>query len=85
MGQAFPASGSFTETFVVQSDLVRHCHIKLDDVEKPVPAIEYRSHFYSLFRALPDWEKAEKISSRLSSTFVITTTKKGWVIWVYEY
>jgi hypothetical protein len=80
-----PKSEGFTKTLVVEPAMVRYCHIKLEDAEKPVAAIEYKGHYYSLFRALPDWTTTEKIVGRLSTSYVITAIKRGWVIWAFEY
>ena len=72
-------------SFVILPAQVRHCHLKLPDLDKPIAGLEYNDHTYSIFRACATWAEVEKITSRLSSSYVITVTKKGWVIWVLEF
>lgn len=64
---------------------IRYHHIKVEDFEKPVAAIAYNGFTYSLFRTSSDWTEVGKITSRLSSAYVISVTPKGWAIWVFEY
>jgi hypothetical protein len=71
--------------FVILPTQVRHCHVQLADLDKPIAAIEYESHTYSIFRACMTWAEVEKITNRLSSKYLITVTKKGWIIWVFEF
>jgi len=77
--------GSNAENFVILPASVRHRHIQLPDLDKPIAGLEYENHSYSIFRACAEWAEVEKITSRLSSKYIITMTKKGWVIWVFEY
>jgi hypothetical protein len=77
--------GSNADSFVILPALVRHRHIQLPDLDKPIAGLEYENHSYSIFRACAQWAEVEKITSRLSSKYIITATKKGWVIWVFEF
>jgi hypothetical protein len=77
--------GGNADHFVILPAQVRHCHVQLPDLDKPIAAIAYENHTYSIFRACSTWVEVEKISSRLSSKYLITVTKKGWVIWVFEF
>lgn len=77
--------GGKTANFVIVPAEVRFSHIKVEDFDKPVAAINYNGYTYSLFRTSNDWAEVEKITSRLSVAYVITTTAKGWAIWVFEY
>ncbi len=78
-------SGNFTETFVLEKGKVRYCHIKLQELDKPVAGIEYKGQFYSFFKFCSDWATAEKVAKRLSDPYIVTATPKGWVIWAHEY
>lgn len=80
-----PQSGKYANAFVMQPGLVRHCHVQLEGMDKPVAAIEYQGHTYSFFKAFSSWEEAEKIASRLKDLYIITNTRKGWAIWAFEY
>ncbi len=71
--------------FVILPAKIRYRHIQLPDLDKPVAALEYKNHTYSIFRACANWNDVKKITSRLSSEFAITATKKGWIIWVFEF
>ncbi|PZO35825.1 MAG: hypothetical protein DCF19_22925 [Pseudanabaena frigida] len=77
--------GGKTSNFVIVPAQIRHHHIKVDDLEKPVAAIAYNGFTYSLFRTSADWGEVEKLTSRLSAAYAITVIKKGWAIWVFEY
>ncbi len=77
--------GGKKSDFVILPAEIKYKHIKVDDFDKPVAAITYNSFTYSLFRTSFDWNEVEKITSRLSVAYVITTIKKGWAIWVFEY
>jgi hypothetical protein len=77
--------GGKNTNFVIVPAEIRYHHIKVEDLDKPVAAITYNSSTYSLFRTSFDWTEVEKITKRLSATYVITAIKKGWAIWVLEY
>ncbi len=77
--------GGKTSNFVIVPAQIVYCHIKVEDLEKPVPAINYNGSTYSLFRTSSDWAEVEKVTGRLSAAYVITVTMKGWAIWVFEY
>jgi hypothetical protein len=77
--------GRKTSNFVIVSAEIRYHHTKVEDLDKPVAAITYGGSTYSLFRTSFDWTEVEKITKRLSATYVITVIKKGWAIWVLEY
>ncbi|MEI6329499.1 MAG: hypothetical protein WCP16_09725 [Pseudanabaena sp. ELA645] len=77
--------GGKTANFLIVPAEIKYRHIKIDELEKPITAIIYKDKTYSLFRASSDWKEVEKITSRLSATYVITVTAKGWAIWVFEY
>jgi hypothetical protein len=77
--------GGKTSNFVVVPAEIKYQHIKVEDLEKPVAAINYNNYTYSLFRTSNSWIEVEKITSRLSAAYVITVTSKGWAIWVFEY
>jgi hypothetical protein len=77
--------GGKTSNFVILSAELKYRHIKIDELEKPVTAITYKGKTHSLFRTSSDWKEVEKITSRLSASYIITVTAKGWAIWVFEY
>ncbi len=77
--------GGFTDAMVIIPTQVRHYHVSLNEGEKPVPAIEYDGHTYSMFRVCTTWDDVEKLTSRLSDEYVVTIIKRGWVIWVFEF
>ncbi|MEI6427752.1 MAG: hypothetical protein WCO45_05075 [Pseudanabaena sp. ELA607] len=77
--------GGFTAAMVIIPTQVRHCHVSVHEGEKPVPAIEYNGHTYSMFRVCTTWDDVEKLTSRLSDDYVITIIKRGWVIWAFEF
>ena len=77
--------GGKTSNFVIVPAQIIHCHIKVEDLDKPVAAITYNSFTYSLFRTSSDWVEVGKVTSRLSAAYVITVIMKGWAIWVFEY
>jgi hypothetical protein len=72
-------------SFVAQASRVRYRHLKLEDLDKPVAGLDYEGHTYSFFKVLANWLEVEKVTNRMSDRFVITATKKGWAIWVFEY
>jgi hypothetical protein len=77
--------GGKTTNFVIAPAEIRYHHIKVEDLDKPVAAIAYNGFTYSLFRTSFDWAEVQKITSRLSSAYVITVISKGWAIWTFEY
>ena len=77
--------GGKTTNFVIVPAEIRYHHIKVEDLDKPVAAITYNGFTYSLFRTSFDWAEVQKITSRLSSAYVITVISKGWAIWTFEY
>ncbi|OYQ64343.1 hypothetical protein B9G53_12125 [Pseudanabaena sp. SR411] len=77
--------GGKTTNFVIVPAEIRYHHIKVEDLDKPVAAITYNGFTYSLFRTSFDWTEVQKITSRLSSAYVITVISKGWAIWTFEY
>ncbi|OIP74913.1 MAG: hypothetical protein AUK48_08790 [Oscillatoriales cyanobacterium CG2_30_44_21] len=77
--------GGKTLNFVIVPADVKHKHIKVEDLDKPVAAISYNNYTYSLFRTSNSWIEVEKLTSRLSVAYLITVTAKGWAIWVFEY
>lgn len=77
--------GGRTTNFVIVPAEIRYHHIKVEDLDKPVAAITYNGFTYSLFRTSFDWTEVQKITSRLSSAYVITVISKGWAIWTFEY
>ncbi|AFY72190.1 hypothetical protein Syn7502_00015 [Synechococcus sp. PCC 7502] len=77
--------GTNTDRFVILPAQVRHRHVKLPDLDKPIAALDYENHTYSIFRVCTTWAEVEKIINRLSSQYVITVAKKGWIIWVFEF
>jgi hypothetical protein len=77
--------GGKASNFVIVPAEIRYHHIKVEDLDKPVAAITYNGSIYSLFRTSFDWTEVEKITKRLSVTYVITAIRKGWAIWVLEY
>jgi hypothetical protein len=77
--------GGKTTNFVIVPAEIRYHHIKVEDLDKPVAAIAYNGFTYSLFRTSFDWAEVQKITSRLSSAYVITVISKGWAIWTFEY
>ncbi|CAN1212904.1 hypothetical protein TUMEXPCC7403_22055 [Tumidithrix helvetica PCC 7403] len=85
MFQPPSSSSRFSQALVTQPAQVCYRHLKLEDLDKPVAGLDYEGHTYSFFKAFSDWAETEKVASRMSDRYVITTTKKGWVIWVFEY
>ncbi len=77
--------GGKTSNFVIVPAQIVYCHIKVEDLEKPVAGIKYNSFTYSLFRTSSEWTEVEKVTGRLSAAYVITVIMKGWAIWVFEY
>ncbi len=77
--------GGKTSNFVIMPAEIRYQHIKIEDLDKPVAALNYNGYTYSLFRTSTDWAEIEKLTSRLSAAYVITVMPKGWAIWVFEY
>jgi hypothetical protein len=77
--------GGKTTNFVIVPAEIRYHHIKVEDLDKPVAAIAYNGFTYSLFRTSFDWAEVQKITSRLSSAYVITVISQGWAIWTFEY
>jgi hypothetical protein len=77
--------GGKTSNFVIVPASIKHTHVTIEDLTKPVAAILYNNYTYSLFRTSNDWAEVEKLTSRLSSAYVITVISKGWAIWVFEY
>ncbi|MDX2256719.1 MAG: hypothetical protein NW214_14490 [Pseudanabaenaceae cyanobacterium bins.39] len=77
--------GGKTSDFVIVPAQIRRLHIKLEEIEKPIAAIEYNGFTYSLFRTTSNWAELVKITGRLNVAYVITVISKGWAIWVFEY
>ena len=77
--------GGKTSNFIIVPAEIRYQHIKIEDLDKPVAALNYHGYTYSLFRTSNDWAEIEKLTSRLSVAYVITVIPKGWAIWVFEY
>jgi hypothetical protein len=77
--------GGKSSNFVIVPAQIRRMHIKLEDIEKPIAAIEYNGFTYSLFRTTANWAELVKLTGRLNVAYVITVIPKGWAIWVFEY
>ncbi|MFM7603030.1 MAG: hypothetical protein ACKO7R_17835 [Pseudanabaena sp.] len=84
MTSYFVWEGKTTNFLIVPAE-IRYHHIKVEDLDKPVAAITYNGSTYSLFRTSFDWAGVKKITSRLSTAYVITVISKGWAIWTFEY
>ena len=77
--------GGKTASFIIVPTEIKYHHIRVEDLEKPVAALTFNNHTYSLFRTSNDWSEVQKITGRLSETYVITVIPKGWAIWTFEY
>ncbi|ELS31018.1 MULTISPECIES: hypothetical protein [Pseudanabaena] len=82
--ELFRLGGKKSNLVIVPAE-IKYQHIKIEDFDKPVPAIAYNGNIYSLFRASNNWSEVEKLTSRLSADYIITVIPKGWAIWVFEY
>jgi hypothetical protein len=85
MQSQYSPTNQFSQVLITQPARVKYCHIKLDELDKPVAGLTYEGHSYSFFKSISDWAETEKVASRMSDRYVITATRKGWVIWVFEY
>jgi len=81
-------SDSPAPTKIIQSRSQYHpCHIRVPDLERPVPAIRVGREYYSFFKAVQSAEKTLKITAKLGNLgedTVITQTPKAYIVWVKE-
>lgn len=72
---------------LAQRDDYTTCHIHVPEDEHRLPAIALDGNFYSFFRTLDDAAKTLSILLKLSAKgdqVVMTPTRRGYAIWVYE-
>jgi hypothetical protein len=65
----------------------RTCHINVPDMEERLPGIHFSDKLFSFFKVVPDREKALDVMEKIfdnGDDAVITQTRKGFVIWVFE-
>jgi hypothetical protein len=65
----------------------RTCHIQVPDILERLPAVKVAEQYYSYFKTVKDREKALDVMEKLfdkGDTAVITSSKKGYSIWVLE-
>lgn len=63
------------------------CHIRLPDAPERVPAILHGTQYYSLFRPIPEADKALEMVLKLGQRHhaaAITQNSQGYFVWVQE-
>lgn len=63
------------------------CHVDLPDHPRPVAAIAYNGHYYSLFKARQPLGEAQAMAERLydqNEQVVMTELPTGYAVWVLE-
>lgn len=80
-------SGPAATKVIESPDQYQSCHIRVPDLEKPVPAILVDQDYYSFFKAVKGGEKTLEIVAKLGKngdSTAITKTANGYVVWVRE-
>lgn len=82
-----PTSVLTSYTVLTQRQQYSPCHIQLPEEPIPVAGMCFQEDYYSFFKVVPTLDRAKQLADRLSereNRSVITTTPKGYVLWVYE-
>jgi hypothetical protein len=63
------------------------CHLRLPEEPIPMAGVSFQEDYYSFFKVVPTLDRAKQLVDRLAerdNRSIITTTPKGYVLWVYE-
>jgi hypothetical protein len=78
---------STSYTVLTQRQQYMPCHLRLPEEAIPMAGVCFQENYYSFFKVVPTLERAKQLVDRLSerdNRSIITTTPKGYVLWVYE-
>jgi hypothetical protein len=82
-----PSPTSTDYTVLTQRQQYTPCHLRLPDEPTPMAGICFQDYYYSFFKVVPTLDRAQQLVDRLverGNRSIITTTPKGYVLWVYE-
>jgi hypothetical protein len=82
-----PNSTATQYILLTQRQQYKPCHLRLPDEPVPMAGVTFQEEFYSFFKVVTTLERAHQFVDRLAergNRAIITTTPKGFVLWVYE-
>jgi hypothetical protein len=84
---AKPSKDGFCKLLKVEASTVPTCQIHVDDLDKPLTAIQVSGQFYVLLKSVRDREEAVELGRRMSrrgAKILVTPKKKSFALWIYE-